>query len=84
MGGTARLIWAAGSGTAFQAAKPLAFLGLTMGALLYGLGFIVIGGEWFAMWQSPTWNGQPAAARFLVLIGFVTLVLLAPEPRTGE
>ena len=30
---------------------------------------LVIAGEWFAMWQSPTWNGQDSAARFLVLIG---------------
>lgn len=63
----------------FRAARPLAILGLTLGALLYGLGFIVVGGEWFAMWQSPTWNGQESAGRFLVLIGFVFLALLHEE-----
>ena len=26
------------------------------------------GGEWFAMWQSPTWNGQQAAFRFYVAV----------------
>jgi predicted small integral membrane protein len=25
---------------------------------------MVVGGEWFAMWQSKTWNGQEAAFRF--------------------
>lgn len=64
----------------FNAARPLALAGLTLGILLYGLGFIVIGGEWFAMWQSPTWNGQDSAARFLILIGLVFLALL-PEER---
>ena len=29
-------------------------------------GFMVIGGEWFVMWQSTTWNGQEAAFRFYV------------------
>jgi predicted small integral membrane protein len=31
---------------------------------------MVVGGEWFAMWQSPTWNGQQAAFRF-----YTTLLL---------
>ena len=25
---------------------------------------MVLGGEWFLMWQSSTWNGQDAAFRF--------------------
>ena len=77
-----RLFQARRTAQRFNAARPLAVLGLTLGALLYGLGFIVIGGEWFAMWQSPTWNGQDSAARFLVLIGLVLLALL-PEERDG-
>lgn len=74
-----RLYQARGVARRFNAARPLAVLGLTLGVLLYGLGFIVIGGEWFAMWQSPTWNGQDSAARFLVLIGLVLLVVLREE-----
>ena len=42
------------------------------------LGFMVIGCEWFAMWQSARWNGQAAATRFLICIG-VTLLLLVHE-----
>jgi len=64
------------SGPAFQSVKGMAVVGLTMAFLLYGLGFMVIGGEWFAMWQSSDWNGQAAATRFLVLIGLVFLVVL--------
>jgi predicted small integral membrane protein len=74
-----RLFAARGSARRFNAARPLALAGLTLGLLLYGLGFIVIGGEWFAMWQSPTWNGQDSAARFLILIGLVFLALLHAE-----
>ena len=64
----------------FVAGRRLAALGLTMGLLLYGLGFMVIAGEWFAMWQSHAWNGVPSATRFVVLIGLTLLIVLAPEP----
>ena len=63
----------------FAAAKPLAILGLTFGLVLYGFGFLVIGGEWFAMWQSKTWNGLESAGRFILLHGLVLLTLLVPE-----
>ena len=39
-------------------------IGTTLGFLVWFTGFLVIGGEWFAMWQSATWNGQEAAFRF--------------------
>lgn len=74
-----RLLAARNDAAAFRAARPFALLGLTLGILLYGLGFLVIGGEWFAMWQSPVWNGQDSAGRFLILIGLVFLALLHQE-----
>ncbi|MEO1193611.1 MAG: DUF2165 domain-containing protein, partial [Pseudomonadota bacterium] len=46
------------NGVAFQQAKGLATAGLTAGLVLYLLGFMIIAGEWFAMWQSETWNAQ--------------------------
>jgi predicted small integral membrane protein len=64
---------------AFHRARGFAIAGLTLGFLLYALGFIVIGGEWFAMWQSTTWNGQSKAAIFVLLIGLTLLHLSAPE-----
>ena len=42
-------------------------------------GFMVVGGEWFLMWQSQTWNGQDAAFRMFLVEGIVLLVLLTPE-----
>lgn len=81
--GVVRLLGAA-NGPHFAAVKTTAVAGLAMGFLLYAAGFIAIGGEWFAMWQSQEWNGQQAAFGFLTMIGLVTLVLLLPEPTTGR
>jgi predicted small integral membrane protein len=33
--------------------------------MLWFFMFMVIAGEWFAMWQSKTWNGQAAALPLL-------------------
>lgn len=52
------------SGAEFNRAKRFVFVGTALGFLVWFFGFMVIGGEWFAMWQSQTWNGQPAAFRF--------------------
>jgi predicted small integral membrane protein len=59
----------------FDEAKKTAFIGLFMGFLLYMIGFIVVGGEWFSMWQSSTWNGQMKAGLFISLIMFVMLFI---------
>ncbi|MFF4213323.1 DUF2165 domain-containing protein [Streptomyces sp. NPDC001796] len=53
-------------------------VGLLMLLLLFGAGFVAIGGEWFAMWQSKTWNGLDAAIRVIVLTGVVLLVTHLP------
>lgn len=63
----------------FGEAKTLAVAGLTLGLLLYAVGFIAVGGEWFAMWQSQTWNGEQKAFDFIAMIGVVLIVLLLPE-----
>ena len=65
--------------TNFKRAKAPAIAGLTIGILLYVVGFIIIGGEWFAMWQSTTWNGQEKAFQFAAMITLVLIVLLLPE-----
>lgn len=76
--GTIRLLRSV-STVNYQQAKGIAAAGLTLGFLLYAVGFIVIGGEWFAMWQSPTWNGQQKAFNILPMIGIVLAILLPPE-----
>jgi len=54
--------------------KRLSTYGLLMVMLLFGVGFIGIGGEWFAMWQSGDWNGLDAATRIFLLSGVVLVV----------
>ncbi|MFF2847976.1 DUF2165 domain-containing protein [Streptomyces sp. NPDC058001] len=55
-------------------ARRAGTLGLVMLLLLFGLGFIGIGGEWFAMWQSENWNGLDAAIRVVTLAGITLIV----------
>lgn len=64
----------------FKKAKAFATIGLFMGFLLYMVGFVVVGGEWFAMWQSPIWNGQSKAVFFITLVMFVLIFLHQDEP----
>jgi predicted small integral membrane protein len=64
----------------FDAAKGLAILGATGGFIVWFMGFMAVGGEWFLMWQSPTWNGQEAAFRFYVSILAVLIFVNQPEP----
>ncbi|MGW2700916.1 DUF2165 domain-containing protein [Streptomyces sp. NPDC001340] len=52
--------------------------GLLMLVLLFGAGFIAIGGEWFSMWQSKTWNGLDAATRVFLLSGVALIVNQLP------
>jgi predicted small integral membrane protein len=64
---------------AFTRAKNWVYLGCLAGFLLWFLGFIVIGGEWFCMWQSEKWNGVGSAFRFVVFIMFTLLFTALPE-----
>ncbi|NMF85800.1 DUF2165 domain-containing protein [Nodosilinea sp. P-1105] len=70
------------SGTAFNQAKATAIYGLTLAFLFWFVGFMVIGGEWFAMWQSADWNGQQPAFRFIGCVGIVLLYLAMADQDT--
>ncbi|MEU0114817.1 DUF2165 domain-containing protein [Streptomyces bobili] len=59
-------------------ARQVSTYGLLMVMLLFGGGFIAIGGEWFAMWQSQDWNGLDAATRVFVFSGVVLLAQYLP------
>jgi predicted small integral membrane protein len=41
--------------------------------------FLEVGGEWFLMWQSKSWNGQETAFRMFTVIGIVLLLLAQPD-----
>ncbi len=63
----------------FNRSKQLATVGLSLGILLWFTGFMTIGAEWFLMWQSPSWNGQQAAFRFIMVLFAVLIYLHQPE-----
>jgi predicted small integral membrane protein len=67
------------SANVFNHAKRWAVAGLTLGFLLWCFGFIVVGGEYFAMWQSNTWNGVEGAFRFVTIILGVLIFVSLPD-----
>jgi predicted small integral membrane protein len=64
---------------AFNRAKIWAVAGLTVGFALWFFGFLVVAGEYFAMWQSKTWNGQEAAFRIAVVLLGTLIFLCLPD-----
>jgi predicted small integral membrane protein len=60
-------------------ARRVASVGLLMVLILFGFGFITVGGEWFAMWQSSQWNGLGAALRNFTVAAFVLVLLHLPS-----
>jgi predicted small integral membrane protein len=67
----------------FQSRKDMAVVGATLGFLVWFVGFMAVGGEWFLMWQSSTWNGQQAAFRFYISILAVLIFVMMPDPGPG-
>lgn len=59
-------------------ARQVSTVGLLMMVLLFGVGFLAIGGEWFSMWQSKQWNGLEAATRNLTVAGIALVVVHLP------
>jgi predicted small integral membrane protein len=63
----------------FHQAKRVAISALTLALLMWLVAFLSVGGEWFLMWQSKTWNGQEAAFRMFTVIGIVLLLVVQPD-----
>ncbi|AEC18879.1 hypothetical protein PT7_0339 [Pusillimonas sp. T7-7] len=63
----------------FNRGKSMAIAGLTLGFLVWQVGFMSVGGEWFGMWMSEHWNGVPSAFRFFVTIILVLIYLVQPD-----
>ena len=59
----------------WRKATSLAAAGLTLSILQWLIAFIIVGGEWFLMWQSTTWNGQTAAARMFIVFALILIFL---------
>ena len=75
IGGIAMFGARGASAAAFEASKRWAIAGATVGFLVWFFGFMVVGGEWFLMWQSDIWNGQDAAFKFyMAILGVLVFV----------
>jgi predicted small integral membrane protein len=71
------------SAAIFYASKNWAIAGIIIGIVVWFAGFEVVGGEWFAMWQSQSWNGLGAAERIVSFLLLVLLLLHFKEEETG-
>jgi predicted small integral membrane protein len=67
------------SGAAFNRAKSGVIAASLLGFLIFFFIFMVIGGEWFAMWQSKDWNAQDAAFRFYMAVLGVLIFVSLPD-----
>ena len=63
----------------FNERKRAAVIALAASLLMWLVAFLDVGGEWFMMWQSPTWNGQQQAFRMFAILGLVLLLLIQPD-----
>ena len=68
-----------GNARDFHQAKRFVFAGAGCGFAVWFIGFLAVGGEWFAMWQSQVWDGQPAAFRFIASILLVLIFVAQPD-----
>ena len=74
LAGTMKMMFALNAPAAtFNKAKNIAVLGLSAGVAFLLMAFLVVGGEWFQMWQSQMWNGQEAAFRLVASIGLILI-----------
>ena len=83
--GAARMLRAFNAHAAeFDRAKSVAIAALTLSLLMWLIAFLSVGGEWFLMWQSKSWNGQDAAFRMFAVVGIILLLVAQREPSGGE
>ena len=82
--GAVRMLRTVTVSATFTRAKDLAVIGLTACLLIWLVGFIAIGGEWFGMWMSTQWNGIESAFRFSALILGILIFVVIPDEGPAE
>ena len=63
----------------FNRSKKRAIAGLALRFLVWQVVFMSVGGEWFGMWMSQTWNGIESAFRFFITIIAVLIFVVLPD-----
>lgn len=64
----------------YNRARSWGYAAYAVGLLIWFLGFIIIGSEWFAMWQSESWNGKDTAMPIAMLLTGFAVLLALDEP----
>lgn len=72
----------------FNGGKTFGFYAFMLAILLWFVGFICFGSEWFAMWQSSAWNGKQTAMDLTTVFGIFLIIYMLPvqflADRTGR
>jgi Predicted small integral membrane protein len=63
---------------AFNKAKTAGVYAFILALLLWFVGFICFGSEWFAMWQSSIWNGKQTAMDLTEAFGVFLIIFVLP------
>ncbi|MFG1305369.1 DUF2165 domain-containing protein [Xanthobacter autotrophicus] len=84
LGAVAMLARLAAPAARFERAKRFVYLGGALAFLVWFFGFMVVAGEYFAMWQSKDWNGQAAAFRFSMTVLGVLILVALPEREIAD
>jgi predicted small integral membrane protein len=66
-------------GAVFNRAKSSVIAASLLGFVIFFFMFMVIGGEWFSMWQSKDYNAQEAAFRFYMAVLGVLIFVSLPD-----
>lgn len=64
----------------YNRAKSWGYLAFALAMLIWFVGFVVIGSEWFAMWQSQAWNGKDTAMGIVTLFAGFSVLLALEAP----
>ena len=69
----------------FHRAKHYIVIAATLAFVVWFTGFMIVGGEWFAMWQSKIWNGRESAFRvYMTALAVLVFVNQRDEELGGE
>lgn len=71
------------SGKAFASSKVFAYYAVFLALCIWFFGFVIVGSEWFGMWQSESWNGKETAMN-ISLVMLATGILLSLDPGEME
>jgi predicted small integral membrane protein len=62
----------------FNKAKIIGFYAFLLAIAIWFIGFICVGSEWFAMWQSEAWNGKQTAMDLVEVLGIFLVIYMMP------